>query len=286
VAVACRAFDKLGELTGQSGSGAYAATSATSFGYLLLPRAPDRRHPLGGRRRVPVLLRRQDRDHRVGRDLGSRVGPLRQRAGRGGCPGALALTDAHGDVLGQFTAAGTAVSGSQSYDPWGAVTATTGTLSGMLGFQSAWTDPAPGKDLMGARWYNPAAGDFTSADTVQVPPVPEVPRPGRGQPVRLRRGQPAQQRRPNRAPRRRPAQRRRVRPRGRRRRHRHSPGLRRLAQPRPRQRPGRRHQSRDVASAMVRRSRMLPMGMGRFSRPTGCWNSRGMGGFQVRSWAS
>jgi RHS repeat-associated protein len=90
----------------------------------------------------------------------------------GGTGGALALSDSHGDVLGQFTAVGTSVAGSQAYDPWGTVTAATGTMTGMLGFQSAWTDPAAGKDLMGARWYNPAAGDFTSADTVRVSPVP------------------------------------------------------------------------------------------------------------------
>ncbi len=40
------------------------------------------------------------------------------------------------------------------------------------------------------------------------------------------------------------------------------------------------------ASALVSRSRMLPMAMGRSSRPAGRWNSRGMGGFQVRSWVS
>jgi hypothetical protein len=40
------------------------------------------------------------------------------------------------------------------------------------------------------------------------------------------------------------------------------------------------------ASQVVRRSRMLPMGMGRFYRPVGRWNSRGMGGFLVRSWVS
>jgi hypothetical protein len=50
---------------------------------------------------------------------------------------ALGLTDSHGDVLGQFTAAGTGVLGSRAYDPWGAVTATTGTMTGMLGFQSS-----------------------------------------------------------------------------------------------------------------------------------------------------
>jgi RHS repeat-associated protein len=43
----------------------------------------------------------------------------------------------------------------------------------LLGFQSAWTDPGTGKDLMGARWYAPSEGDFTSADTVQVDPDPD-----------------------------------------------------------------------------------------------------------------
>jgi hypothetical protein len=28
----------------------------------------------------------------------------------------------------------------------------------MLGYQSAWADPASGKDLTGARWYAPGAG--------------------------------------------------------------------------------------------------------------------------------
>jgi RHS repeat-associated protein len=65
------------------------------------------------------------------------------------------------------------MAGSQAYDPWGAVTAGGGSLSGHLGFQSGWTDPATGKVLMGARWYAPSAGDFTSADTVQVSPVPD-----------------------------------------------------------------------------------------------------------------
>ena len=46
-------------------------------------------------------------------------------------------------------------------------------MAGMLGYQSAWTDPASGKDLMGARWYSPSAGDFTSADTVHVSPDPD-----------------------------------------------------------------------------------------------------------------
>lgn len=54
-------------------------------------------------------------------------------AGGGTSQGVLALTDSHGDVLGQFTATGTAMSGSAAYDPWGTVTATTGALAGGLG---------------------------------------------------------------------------------------------------------------------------------------------------------
>jgi large repetitive protein len=91
----------------------------------------------------------------------------------GGTGGKLALTNAHGDLVGQFTAAGTSVPASKAYDPWGTVTATTGTITGLLGYQSAWTDTSAGKSLMGARWYNPGAGNFTSADTVQVNPVPD-----------------------------------------------------------------------------------------------------------------
>jgi RHS repeat-associated protein len=91
----------------------------------------------------------------------------------GGAGGALALTDAHGNQVGQFTAAGASVSGSRAYDPWGSVTGASGSMTGLLGYQSAWTDATSGKDLMGARWYNPGDGDFTSADTVTVSPDPD-----------------------------------------------------------------------------------------------------------------
>jgi large repetitive protein len=90
----------------------------------------------------------------------------------GGTSGVQTLTDAHTNMVGQFTAAGTSISGSKAYDPWGNVTATTGTPAGLLGYQSAWTDTAAGKNLMGARWYDPAAGDFTSRDTATVAPDP------------------------------------------------------------------------------------------------------------------
>ncbi|MGD0557188.1 MAG: LamG-like jellyroll fold domain-containing protein, partial [Streptosporangiaceae bacterium] len=87
--------------------------------------------------------------------------------------GVLALTDQHGDVVADFTADSTSVTGSTAYDPWGDVTATSGTVSGDVGYQSEWTDPATGKVSMGARWYTPSAGGFTSADTAQVNPVPD-----------------------------------------------------------------------------------------------------------------
>jgi RHS repeat-associated protein len=66
-------------------------------------------------------------------------------------------------------------------DSHGNVTTTTGTLVGLLGYQSAWSDVAAGKDLMGARWYDPAAGDFTLRDTVVVSPDPD-PDPAAGNP--------------------------------------------------------------------------------------------------------
>jgi RHS repeat-associated protein len=84
-----------------------------------------------------------------------------------------ALTDSHGNLVGQFAPAGASVSGSKAYDPWGNVTATTGTITGLLGYQSTWTATANGKNLMGARWCDPQTGDFTSADTIQVAPEPD-----------------------------------------------------------------------------------------------------------------
>jgi RHS repeat-associated protein len=94
-------------------------------------------------------------------------------AGGTAAQGVLAFTNQHGDVLGQFKPSGTALTGSTGYDPWGNITGTTGTLSGQLGYQSAWTDPVTNKVAMGARWYSPGTGDFTSADTASVSPIPD-----------------------------------------------------------------------------------------------------------------
>ncbi len=47
----------------------------------------------------------------------------------------LAFVDQHTDVVGDFVASGTALSGSTTYDPLGNVTATS-TQAGHLGYQS------------------------------------------------------------------------------------------------------------------------------------------------------
>ncbi|MFF4897173.1 LamG-like jellyroll fold domain-containing protein [Streptomyces sp. NPDC001068] len=81
----------------------------------------------------------------------------------------LAWTDLHTDVIGQFTATGSTLTGSASYDPWGTVSAST--LTGSAGYQSEYTDPATGNVNMAARWYSPGTGGFDSADTVDNPAV-------------------------------------------------------------------------------------------------------------------
>ncbi|GLY49816.1 hypothetical protein Lesp01_34720 [Lentzea sp. NBRC 102530] len=84
-------------------------------------------------------------------------------------------TDRHGDVVGGFDGA-TTVSGltdSTTFDPFGKVLASTGTRPS-LGFQSDYTDPDSGEVDMGARWYDPAAGGFTSRDDIALPTSPSV----------------------------------------------------------------------------------------------------------------
>jgi RHS repeat-associated protein len=85
--------------------------------------------------------------------------------------GVLAYTDAHKDVVGDFTATGTSLSGSTAYDPLGNVLATSN-QAGQLGYQSGWTDPTTKRVNMAARWYNPATGQFTSRDTIEQPAAP------------------------------------------------------------------------------------------------------------------
>ncbi|GLW35157.1 hypothetical protein Areg01_80930 [Actinoplanes regularis] len=83
-----------------------------------------------------------------------------------------AWTDAHSDVVGEFTATGTALSGSVSYDPWGKITASGGMI-GKLGYQQEWTDQGTGKVNMLSRWYDPETGAFDTRDAANNSPSPD-----------------------------------------------------------------------------------------------------------------
>lgn len=76
----------------------------------------------------------------------------------------IALNDQHDDLSGLFTAAGTALTASATYGPWGQVLGSTGPAV-QVGYQGQWTDPRNGQVSMGSRFYQPGTGSFTSADT-------------------------------------------------------------------------------------------------------------------------
>ena len=80
----------------------------------------------------------------------------------------IALTDQHMDLSGMLTPAGTALAGSSTFDPWGNVLASTGSAV-QAGFQGGWTDPVTHLVHMGARFYDPAAGQFLNQDPVTTP---------------------------------------------------------------------------------------------------------------------
>ncbi|GAA2909869.1 hypothetical protein Acy02nite_89410 [Actinoplanes cyaneus] len=84
----------------------------------------------------------------------------------------LVWTDLHDDVVGQFTATGTALSGSTVYDPLGSVQKTGGMI-GNLGYQSEYTETSTGRVNMAARWYNTGTGQFDNRDTMANSPVPD-----------------------------------------------------------------------------------------------------------------
>ncbi|MEV4356590.1 LamG-like jellyroll fold domain-containing protein [Nonomuraea sp. NPDC049625] len=81
-----------------------------------------------------------------------------------------ALSDLHGDLVATFT---TSLQTSTAYDPFGTVTAQTGTKAN-LGYQGEYTDPDTGKVNMHARWYQPGTSTFTSRDTADLTPDPSV----------------------------------------------------------------------------------------------------------------
>jgi len=83
----------------------------------------------------------------------------------------LGWTDQHTDVVGDFTATGTALTGSTAYGPLGTIVASAGT-AGNLGYQSGYTETSSGRVNMAARWYNTNTGQFDNRDTVSNSPAP------------------------------------------------------------------------------------------------------------------
>ncbi|WP_305790283.1 LamG-like jellyroll fold domain-containing protein, partial [Symbioplanes lichenis] len=79
----------------------------------------------------------------------------------------LVISDQHDDVVAGFAAGSalTSLDSSTAYDPYGQKVASSGTQSA-AGFQGDWTDPDTGQVDMGARFYDPGTGTFTSRDTV------------------------------------------------------------------------------------------------------------------------
>jgi RHS repeat-associated protein len=73
------------------------------------------------------------------------------------------LSDELGSIRGITNSSGT-VTGSESYDPWGNVTGTSGTISTSLGFAGGYTDAKSGFVYFRARFYDPATGAFTTLD--------------------------------------------------------------------------------------------------------------------------
>jgi RHS repeat-associated protein len=94
-------------------------------------------------------------------------------ATRTGTSSTLALTDRHEDVVGAFTATGTAPIASAAYDPLGNVTAHTGTMPTQVGWQSEWTDPATAQVDLWHRTYDPTSGLFDSPDPIDQNPNPD-----------------------------------------------------------------------------------------------------------------
>ncbi|MEV0346075.1 LamG-like jellyroll fold domain-containing protein [Nonomuraea sp. NPDC050680] len=86
-------------------------------------------------------------------------------------PALAAMTDIHDDLVGTFS--GTALASTTAYNPYGEVTAQTGTQS-RLGYQSEYTDPDTGKTNMHARWYQPGTATFASRDTWTLPSGPSI----------------------------------------------------------------------------------------------------------------
>ncbi|SER52083.1 intein N-terminal splicing region/RHS repeat-associated core domain-containing protein [Lentzea xinjiangensis] len=83
----------------------------------------------------------------------------------------LTVSDRHGDVVGTLRPGGSSIEDSVAYDPFGKRVAGTGLK---VGYQGDWTDPESGEVNMGARWYSPSTGSFTSRDSIVLPSSPSI----------------------------------------------------------------------------------------------------------------
>lgn len=83
--------------------------------------------------------------------------------GAGGLAAHL-IADRHGDIVAATVVGGQVVHGA-TYDPFGTPVAGLGASTGPIGFQGQYTDPDTGQVDMGARFYDPATGTFTTRDT-------------------------------------------------------------------------------------------------------------------------
>jgi len=90
---------------------------------------------------------------------------------RSGSTTTLLLTDALGSVIATLsnTQNNAAVLGNQLYGPYGTQRLQAGTIdtSTSRGFTGQYNDSVTGLDYYGARYYDPAAGVFLAADSVQ-----------------------------------------------------------------------------------------------------------------------
>jgi RHS repeat-associated protein len=71
----------------------------------------------------------------------------------------------HGDLAWLLDPAAT-LTDSRVWDPYGRPLGATGTTAPSLGYQGDYTDPDSGNVWMGARWYQPGTGTFTTRDTI------------------------------------------------------------------------------------------------------------------------
>ncbi|MEQ8718365.1 MAG: RHS repeat-associated core domain-containing protein [Acidimicrobiales bacterium] len=76
----------------------------------------------------------------------------------------LAVLNRHGDLQHLTDPANGNPDATQITDPWGTPVTSTGTNPD-IGYQGDYTDPETGLVNMGARWYDPDTGTFTSRDT-------------------------------------------------------------------------------------------------------------------------